>query len=83
MEPIKFNNLSVEDSTVILELAPILDIAVAKRLEGVGKGGLCIQHRNRKILVNFRVSENENTLIAEKMETAGICNKKSYLRKWC
>ena len=31
--------------------------------------------------MNFRVSEKENALIAEKMEAAGIRNKESYLRK--
>jgi len=40
-----------------------------------------MQNRSRKTLLNFRVSENENALIAEKMEAAGIRNKESYLRK--
>ena len=40
-----------------------------------------MQNRNRNILINFRVTEKENALIAEKMEAAGICNKESYLRK--
>ena len=42
---------------------------------------MLIQNRSRKILVNFRVSESENTLIADKMVAAGIRNKESYLRK--
>ena len=40
-----------------------------------------IQKRSRNILVNFRVTDKENALIAEKMEAAGIRNKESYLRK--
>ena len=35
----------------------------------------------RKILLNFRVTENERDLITEKMATAGISNKEAYLRK--
>ena len=42
---------------------------------------MIIQNRSRKVLINFRVSEDENALIAEKMEAAGIRNKESYLRK--
>ena len=45
------------------------------------KGGMIIQNRNRNVLINFRVTEKENGLIAEKMEAAGIRNKESYLRK--
>ena len=35
----------------------------------------------RNILLNFRVTENERDLIAEKMAAAGIRNKEAYLRK--
>jgi len=40
-----------------------------------------IQNRSRNILINFRVSEKENSLIAEKMEAASIRIKESYLRR--
>ena len=35
----------------------------------------------RNILLNFRVTEQERELIAEKMTAAGIQNKEAYLRK--
>ena len=35
----------------------------------------------RNILLNFRVTEQERDLIAEKMTAAGIQNKEAYLRK--
>jgi len=50
-------------------------------MKDITKGVIFIQNRSRNILINFRVSEKENALIAEKMETAGIRNKESYLRK--
>lgn len=35
----------------------------------------------RNVLMNFRVTEDERDLIAEKMAAAGIRNKEAYLRK--
>jgi len=55
MKPAKFNNLSVEDAVVILELAPILDIAVAKRLEGGSE---------RKFYIETMRGERQNLCIA-------------------
>ena len=43
------------------------------------KGGIKIQNRN--VLVNFRVSEEENALMYEKMAAAGMHNKEAYIRK--
>ena len=40
-----------------------------------------ISNLKRNILLNFRVSEGERDLIAEKMAAAGIRNKEAYLRK--
>ena len=38
-------------------------------------------NRKRNILINFRVTEQENNLISEKMAAAGIRNKEAYIRK--
>jgi len=40
-------------------------------------------NRARAIKLEFRVSEKENALIAEKMQTAGIRNREAYIRKMC
>ena len=40
-----------------------------------------IQNRTRNILMNFRVTEAERDLIAEKMSAANIRSKEAYLRK--
>ena len=44
-------------------------------------GGVFIANLKRNILLNFRVTEAERELIAEKMTAAGIRNKEAYLRK--
>ena len=49
--------------------------------KNIRKGGTAIQKLKRNILINFRVSEPEQALIAEKMLKAGISNKEAYLRK--
>ena len=45
------------------------------------QGVMEIQKRSRNILLNFRVTETERDLIAEKMVTANIRSKEAYLRK--
>jgi len=40
-----------------------------------------IANLKRNLLLNFRVTEAERELIAEKMAAAGIRNKEAYLRK--
>ena len=40
-------------------------------------------NRARNIKIEFRVSENENNLIIEKMQAANIRNREAYLRKMC
>ena len=52
-------------------------IRYAWSMQGVMK----IQKRSRNILLNFRVTETERDLIAEKMATANIRSKEAYLRK--
>jgi len=37
--------------------------------------------RQRNIIINFRVTEQERDLISEKMAAAGIQNKEAYIRK--
>jgi len=46
-------------------------------------GGIPMANRARAIKLEFRVSEKENDLIIEKMQTAGIHNREAYLRKMC
>jgi len=55
MKLTKFNNLAAADAAVILELAPILDIAVAKRLEGGSE---------RKFYIETTRGEKQNLCIA-------------------
>ena len=52
-------------------------IRYARSIQGVMK----IQNRTRNIMMNFRVTEAERDLIAEKMAAANIRGKESYLRK--
>jgi len=40
-----------------------------------------IPKRNRGIMINIRVTEQESALIAEKMAAASISNREAYLRK--
>ena len=55
MKPAKFSNLSAEDAAVILELAPILNINLAKRLENGSE---------RKFYIETTQGERQNLLIA-------------------
>jgi len=49
--------------------------------QGIKKGVISLENRNRNINIGFRVTEQERKMILEKMEQAGIQNMRAYLLK--
>jgi len=49
--------------------------------QGIKRGVIFLENRNRNINIGFRVTEQERKMILEKMEQAGIQNMRAYLLK--